>query len=229
MPRRSATSSASTDTTTTTKLPEKVQWPSTFTDGLPLPKIVVFDLDYTLWPFWVDTHVTAPLKPVEGGLKVKDRYGEGFGFYNDVGGILAAVSMIPSANETSLTPSQLKAKNILIGAASRTCAPDLGREMLKLLKIPSASPSGSSSRAIDYFDHMQIYPGSKTTHFERIHRDSGIEYEEMLFFDDESRNKNVEALGVTMQLIRDGVTRDEIDRGVQYWRKRNGRTKVLED
>ncbi|KAI4638772.1 hypothetical protein J4E93_009800 [Alternaria ventricosa] len=210
MPRRSATSSASTDTTTTTTLPEKVQWPSTFTDGLPLPKIVVFDLDYTLWPFWVDTHVTPPLKPVEGGLKVKDKYGEGFGFYNDVGGVLEA----------------LKHKNILIAAASRTCAPDLGREMLKLLKIPSAN--GSSSRAIDYFDHMQIYPGSKTTHFQRIHRDSGIDYEEMLFFDDESRNKNVEVLGVTMQLIKDGVTRDEIDRGVQSWRKRNGRTKALE-
>lgn len=125
-----------------------------------------------------------------------------------------------------LTQRQLKHKNILIAAASRTCAPDLGREMLKLLKIPSAN--GSSSRAIDYFDHMQIYPGSKTTHFQRIHRDSGIEYEEMLFFDDESRNKNVEVLGVTMQLIKDGVTRDEIDRGVQSWRKRNGRTKALE-
>ncbi|KAL6703670.1 hypothetical protein ACN47E_009444 [Coniothyrium glycines] len=210
MPRHSGLSSNSADTTTTTTLlPERTPWPVTFTDGLPLPQILVFDLDYTLWPFWVDTHVTGPLKPTQGGLKVKDRYGEGYGFYNDVGGILEAC----------------KQKSILIGAASRTHAPDLGREMLRLLKIPSAS--GSSSRAIDFFDYLQIYPGDKTTHFQRIHEDSGIEYEAMLFFDDESRNKNVEVLGVTMRLVRDGVTSNEIDEGVKAWRKRHGKHQAV--
>jgi magnesium-dependent phosphatase 1 len=116
-----------------------------------------------------------------------------------------------------------------VAAASRTDAPDLAREMLKLLKVPTKPvqlpPSGSTNtaKAIEFFDHIQIFPGSKMAHFEQLRRETGIAYERMIFFDDESRNKEVEDLGVVMYLARQGITNDEVDKGVLSWRKRNRR------
>ena len=101
--------------------------------------------------------------------------------------------------------------------------------MLKALHvIPSfsdnpAAAKSKTTRALDYFDFVQIFPANKTQHFAKIHQVSGIRFEDMLFFDDEARNRNVEMeLGVTFCLVRDGVTREEIHRGVWAWRKRNG-------
>ena len=93
--------------------------------------------------------------------------------------------------------------------------------MLSYLRLPAPS----SPRAIGIIDYMEIYPGSKTTHFAKLHKRSGLAYEEMLFFDDESRNRNVETLGVVMRLVKDGVTLHEVDQGVREWRQRNNRTK----
>jgi magnesium-dependent phosphatase 1 len=147
----------------------------------------------------------------------------------------------------------LKKRNIQIAAASRTEAPDLAREMLKLIRVPlpptSLSSSNSTSttfpntnttlssqttlpvastsqsiKALDLFTHLQIYPGSKIRHFEKLHKDTGLGYDEMLFFDDESRNRDTERLGVVMWLVRDGVCGREVDEGVRSWRKRNRRT-----
>ena len=56
----------------------------------------------------------------------------------------------------------------------------------------------------------------------KIKKASGVEYEEMLFFDDEGRNRNVEGLGVCFWLVPGGMGAGECDRGVWEWRKRRG-------
>lgn len=177
-----------------------------------LPSLIAFDIDYTLWDLWIDTHVQAPFRRTGNTLnQVLDRYNQEIAFYPDVSKILHDIS-----GKTTLA------------LCSRTNAPDYARDVLRLLLVPPPpnDPDADGAppepkRAFDYFPQKEIYPGSKINHFKALHRKTGIPYSEMLFYDDESRNKDVESLGVTFVLVSSGLNSRSFWGGVEKWRKKN--------
>lgn len=66
------------------------------------------------------------------------------------------------------------------------------REALRLIRIPAPTPVGKDTTnvsdantveslpAINFFDHLEIYPGSKIAHFKQFHKITGIPYSEMV-------------------------------------------------
>lgn len=100
------------------------------------PKLIVFDLDYTLWPFWVDTHVTPPFRKDKSG-NVVDATGATVKFYPEVPKVL----------------DKLQRDGYELGVASRTGEIDGANQLLELFEWNR------------YFKYKEIYPGCKVTHF----------------------------------------------------------------
>lgn len=75
----------------------------------PLPKLVAVDLDYTLWPCWVDTHIRPPLAATAKADVLIDRAGRAFSFFAEVPHILAT----------------LRSAGVKLAACSRTHRPDM--------------------------------------------------------------------------------------------------------
>lgn len=141
--------------------------------------IFVFDLDFTLWDAggtWCDA--TNPPYFWDNG-KLLDQSGDWIRLYPDVINIL----------------EELKSRDKIIVAASRTYRPDWAQDLLHLFNIDK------------YFDLKEIYPSSKIKHFDKIQNHYKIPYHKMVFFDDEHRNiEEVSRLGVEAVFVSSGIS-----------------------
>lgn len=168
---------------------------------LSYPSAVVFDLDYTLWPFWCDTHITLPLKVISYN-KLVDRYGFRISLYKDVESVF----------------SELESNNVVIIGASRTAAPHIAREILSLIYI-------GEKPMIKYFHSLQWGQGSKIRHIKKAAEQLGLEEElhkgKFILFDDEYRNKDVTSINCEFVHVSEefGLTREYFEKGVHIWSK----------
>ncbi|XP_021506008.1 magnesium-dependent phosphatase 1 isoform X2 [Meriones unguiculatus] len=156
-----------------------------------LPKLVVLDLDYTLWPFWVDTHVDPPFHKNRDGT-IRDRRGKNILLYPEVPEVL----------------ERLKSLGVPVAAASRTGEIEGANQLLELFDL------------VKYFAYREIYPGSKVTHFERLHHMTGFPFSQMVFFDDEKRNIiDIGRLGVTCIHTKNGMNLQVLAQGLEKFAK----------
>ncbi|GEQ70629.1 hypothetical protein JCM33374_g4307 [Metschnikowia sp. JCM 33374] len=164
------------------------------------PSVVVFDLDYTLWPFWCDYHVDPPFSKVTDS-QLKDSSGYKVALCPDVESII----------------KELVENNVTIISASRTPTPNIAKKILSMLKI-------DGKPMIEYFDSLQWGEGSKIRHITRAVEELGLQKElkarSMILFDDESRNKDVESIGCHFAFIEDykrGLTRPIFENALKKW------------
>lgn len=119
-----------------------------------LPKLIVFDLDNTLW--------TPELYQLRKLQRSNTTPKAGKDVHLMTGSQEILMEHIPA----------LQQQGVQFGVASRTQSVEWAHALLGQFDL------------LDLFSYVQIVPGNKKRHFQEIQKASGIPYDSMLFFDD---------------------------------------------
>lgn len=151
------------------------------------PGLIVFDLDFTLWPFRVDKSAVSPFSISKKG-NVIDTKGQ-------------VLKIFPEVPQLLMT---LRNNGYNLAVASRIEDISGAYQLLQLFGI------------MQYFQYKEIYSGTKTVHFNQLHAETGVEFDRMIFFDDDKRNvRDVSSLGVkAFKVLQDGMTFHVLNTGL---------------
>lgn len=156
------------------------------------PDVAAWDLDYTVWPCFCDTHIYPPLSPIASDdgqvLEIVDSHGYRVSLYPEIPHIMIA----------------LKNNGVRQLSASRTWSPEIAIQMLKLFKI---SINGELTDLFSIFDDLNWGDHSKINHIrsgiKNIYGKDNLRNLDVCLFDDETRNKDVEKFGIKYLHVKD--------------------------
>jgi len=178
------------------------------------PLIFVFDCDYTIWPFDCDgrrqNDVVFPyIRRPDGN--VFDANGKPANPYPDVPNILGA----------------LYDAGIQVTFASRNPSVRQVYQLLNAIPMKSKQPCLSLLDSMrNNYGFLQAYDSgenNKLVHFNKIKEVTKIDFNNMVFFDDNRNNvEHAETLGVISVLLskQTGLTWDAVDNALGRWRTR---------
>lgn len=170
-----------------------------------IPTLIVFDLDGCLWSpemyelLWQGREAGSPFTSLSEN-EMRSNSGTAVKLLGDVANVLEELHSNPKWKDTQ------------VGISSRTDEPDWARELLQKFQLPQSQVPLQTV----FKGPIEISYDSKTTHFQRISKSTGVPLEEILFFDNEFGNcKSVSKQGVSVCHCPEGVTRDAFDRAVE--------------
>ncbi|KAJ4839902.1 hypothetical protein Tsubulata_046877 [Turnera subulata] len=172
-----------------------------------LPRLVVFDLDYTLWPFYCECRSKREMPSL---------YPQAKGILNafkDKGIDMAIASRSPTPDIANTFIDKLNIKPMFVAKVKSLW---IGGSMARW----NICSEGERTRCGSWHELVienEIFSSwtHKTEHFQKIHLRTGVPFNSMLFFDDEDRNiQTVSKMGVTSILVDNGVNLGALREGL---------------